>query len=74
MAGITRMSWWRFLFWNALGGIVWAVAVGLVSFYAGKAAADAIARYGVYGGIAIGVAIVLFIGALHVVRRRAEQT
>src|SRR6266480_4036499 len=21
MAGITRMSWWRFLFWNALGGI-----------------------------------------------------
>jgi membrane protein DedA with SNARE-associated domain len=74
MAGITRMSWWRFLFWNALGGIVWAVAVGLVSFYAGKAAADAIARYGVYGGIAIGLAIVLFIGALHVVRRRAEQT
>lgn len=74
MAGITRMSWWRFLFWNALGGIVWAVAVGLVSFYAGKAAADAIARYGVYGGIAIGVAIVLFVGALHVVRRRAEQT
>ena len=74
MAGITRMSWWRFLFWNALGGIVWAVGVGLVSFYAGKAAADAIARYGVYGGIAIGLAIVLFIGALHVVRRRAEQT
>jgi membrane protein DedA with SNARE-associated domain len=74
MAGITRMSWWRFLFWNALGGIVWAIAVGLVSFYAGKAAADAIARYGVYGGIAIGLAIVLFIGALHVVRRRAEQT
>jgi membrane-associated protein len=74
MAGITRMSWWRFLFWNALGGIVWAVAVGLVSFYAGKAAADAITRYGVYGGIAIGVVIVLAIAAVHVVRRRAEQT
>jgi len=74
MAGITRMSWWRFLFWNALGGIVWAAAVGLVSFYAGKAAADAITRYGVYGGIAIGVLIVLVIAALHVVRRRAEQT
>lgn len=74
MAGITRMSWWKFLFWNALGGIVWAVAVGLVSFYAGKAAADAIARYGVYGGIAIAVAFVLFIAAVHVARRRAEQT
>jgi membrane protein DedA with SNARE-associated domain len=74
MAGITRMSWWRFLFWNALGGIVWAAAVGLIAFYAGKAAADAIARYGVYGGIAIGVLIVLAITALHLVRRRAEQT
>jgi membrane protein DedA with SNARE-associated domain len=71
MAGITRMTWWRFLGWNAAGGIVWAVGVGLVSFYAGKAAADAIARYGVYGGIAIGVAVVLVVTALHVWRRRA---
>jgi membrane protein DedA with SNARE-associated domain len=74
MAGITRMSWWRFLFWNALGGIVWATLVGLVAFYAGKAAADAIAHYGVYGGIAIGIIVVLGIAALHLVRRRAEQT
>jgi membrane-associated protein len=73
MAGIARMEWWKFLFWNALGGIVWAIAVGLVAFYAGKAAADAIAHYGVYGGIAIGVAVVLLIAALHVVRRRAEE-
>jgi membrane protein DedA with SNARE-associated domain len=73
MAGITRMSWWKFLFWNAAGGIAWAVAVGLVSFYAGKAAADAIARYGVYGGIAIAVAIVVFIAAWHLVRQRAEE-
>jgi membrane protein DedA with SNARE-associated domain len=71
MAGITRMQWWRFLLWNAAGGIVWAIAVGLIAFYAGKAAADAIARYGVYGGIAIGAVIVLVIAALHVWRRRA---
>ena len=72
MAGITRMSWWRFLFWNALGGIVWATGVGLISFYAGKAAADAIARYGAYGGIGIAVLIVLALVAFHLVRRRAE--
>ena len=23
MAGITRLSWWRFLVWNAAGGVVW---------------------------------------------------
>jgi membrane protein DedA with SNARE-associated domain len=75
MAGITRMSWWRFLFWNAAGGIVWAVGVGLVAFYAGRAVADTIARYGVYGGIAVGLLIVIAIGALHVWRRRlAEET
>jgi len=73
MAGITRMSWWKFLLWNALGGIVWATGVGLVAFYAGKAVADAIARYGVYGGIAIGVVVVLGIVAVHLVRQRAEQ-
>jgi membrane protein DedA with SNARE-associated domain len=72
MAGITKMSWWRFLFWNALGGIVWATGVGLVAYYAGRAVADTVARYGVYGGIAVAILFVLGIGALHVWRRRAE--
>jgi membrane protein DedA with SNARE-associated domain len=70
MAGITRLAWWRFLAWNAAGGIVWAVGVGLAAFYGGKAAADAIARYGVFGGIAVGVILVLVIAALHVRKRR----
>lgn len=74
MAGITRMPWWKFLMWNAVGGIAWAVAVGLVAFYAGRAVADAISRYGAYGGIAIGLLVVLGITAFHLVRRRAEQT
>jgi len=71
MAGITRMEWWRFLVWNAAGGIVWAVGVGLIAFYVGKAAADTIAQYGVYGGIAAGVVLLLAIGGVHVWRRRA---
>jgi membrane protein DedA with SNARE-associated domain len=73
MAGITRMSWWRFLFWNALGGIVWAAAVGLIAFYAGKAAADAIARYGVYAAISGGLLLVVVIALLHVWRRRVVE-
>jgi membrane protein DedA with SNARE-associated domain len=75
VAGLSRMHWWRFLFWNAAGGIVWAVGVGLIAFYAGRAVADTIARYGVYGGIAVGVLVVLVIAALHVWRRRlVEET
>jgi membrane protein DedA with SNARE-associated domain len=73
MAGITRMDWWRFLVWNAAGGIVWAFAVGLLAYYAGKAAADALARYGVYAAIVGGILFVLAIGALHVWRRRVVE-
>jgi membrane protein DedA with SNARE-associated domain len=73
MAGITRMTWWRFLFWNAAGGIVWAVSIGLLAFYAGKAAADALARYGVYAAIGGGILLVVAIVVLHVWRRRVVE-
>jgi membrane protein DedA with SNARE-associated domain len=73
MAGITRMNWWRFLGWNAAGGIVWAVAVGLIAFFAGKAAADALARYGVVAAIGGAILFVLAIAGLHVWRRRYAE-
>src|SRR5262249_39087909 len=52
LAGISRMHWWRFFLWNAAGGICWAVLVGLVSYYLGRAAAEAINRYGLIAGVA----------------------
>jgi membrane protein DedA with SNARE-associated domain len=73
IAGLGRMHWWKFLFWNAAGGICWAVAVGLVAYYAGHAAADAIQRYGIFAALAIVVAAVLAWLLLHFVRRRVEE-
>jgi membrane protein DedA with SNARE-associated domain len=58
-AGIARMPWGEFLFWNAAGGICWATAVGLVAYYAGSAAADAIERYGIYAAAVIAGTAVL---------------
>ena len=58
-AGIARMEWWRFLFWNAAGGICWATVVGLVAYYGGAAAADAIQRYGIYAAVGIVVAVLI---------------
>ncbi|MFL6038176.1 MAG: DedA family protein [Gaiellaceae bacterium] len=73
IAGMSRMNWWRFLFWNAAGGIVWAIGVSLLAFYAGKAAADALERYGIYAAIAGGILLVLGIAALHVWKRRVAS-
>jgi membrane protein DedA with SNARE-associated domain len=73
MAGITRMSWWKFLFWNAAGGIVWAIGVGLIAFYGGQAAADLIEDYGLYGGIAVVVLVVAGLLGFHFLRRRVEE-
>jgi membrane protein DedA with SNARE-associated domain len=74
LAGITHMPWWRFFVWNAAGGIVWATGVALVAYYAGKAAADAIGRYGAYaGGAAVVLALAAVLG-MRYWRRRVEST
>ncbi|MFL5943660.1 MAG: DedA family protein [Gaiellaceae bacterium] len=58
-AGIARMPWGEFMFWNAAGGICWATAVGLIAYYGGSAAADAIQRYGLYAAAGVAGAVVL---------------
>jgi membrane protein DedA with SNARE-associated domain len=69
VAGLAGMSWPRFLFWNALGGIVWATAVGLLAYYGGKALADAVSRYGLFAGASIVVAAALFAVGSRLLRR-----
>src|SRR3954454_23889554 len=70
LAGISKMHWWLFFLWNAAGGIVWAVPVGLVAYYAGHAAAAAISRYGLIAGVAIVVLLVVGAFVFRFVRRR----
>jgi membrane protein DedA with SNARE-associated domain len=74
MAGVSRMRWWTFFFWNAAGGICWAVLVGLVAYYAGQAAADAISRYGLIGGVAIAVLAVVGLVGFHFWRKRLVES
>jgi membrane protein DedA with SNARE-associated domain len=73
VAGLSHMRWWRFLFWNAAGGIAWATAVGLTAYYGGRAVADAIQRYGLYAAALIVVAIIVGLLGLHFVRGRVEK-
>ena len=65
VAGIAGMPWRKFLFWNAAGGICWATLVGLVSYYVGGAAADAIQRYGIYAAVVVAGAVLIFFLITH---------
>ena len=73
VAGLGRMHWATFLFWNAAGGIVWATLVGLVAYYGGRSAADAIARYGIYAFGVIALLLILFFLVTHFGKRRLER-
>jgi membrane protein DedA with SNARE-associated domain len=74
LAGITHMPWWRFFIWNAAGGIAWATLVSLLAYYFGKAAADAVATYGIYALVAIVVLAAIAFVVVRVVKKRVEPT
>jgi membrane protein DedA with SNARE-associated domain len=74
LAGISHMQWWKFLIWNAAGGIVWATSVSLISYWAGKAVAETINRYGLYGVLGlIALGVVAFIGLRYWRRRMTSE-
>jgi membrane protein DedA with SNARE-associated domain len=70
IAGISRMHWWTFFLWNAAGGIWWAVLVGLVAYYVGHAAADAINHYGLWAGAGLVVILAIVWLAVHLWKKR----
>jgi membrane protein DedA with SNARE-associated domain len=70
LAGVNRMSWPTFVFWNALGGIGWAASVSLVAYYLGRGAERVLNAAG------LGGAAVVVVGAIAVwlfVRRRERD-
>ncbi len=66
LAGATRMPWHTFVLWNALGGICWAITIGLLAYFLGHAAGNVVQTFGFFGLAAAVFAIV----SLIVVRRR----
>ena len=71
LAGINRMRWQRFAFWNAAGGISWAITVGLAAYLLGQAAASAFRTVGLIGA---GIVLLSVAGLLvwHRFRTRTE--
>jgi membrane protein DedA with SNARE-associated domain len=72
LAGATHMRWRSFFLWNALGGICWATGVGLIAYFLGNTAGNAIQAFGIYGLVAVLIAIGLFFVARRRHRRNVE--
>jgi membrane protein DedA with SNARE-associated domain len=70
LAGINQMRFRDFFFWNALGGISWGVTYGLVGYFAGKTAANAVSTFGLYAFAAL---LLLFIAYIYFVMRRRRR-
>jgi membrane protein DedA with SNARE-associated domain len=75
LAGVNRMRWYKFLAYNAAGGICWATLMGLFGYFAGKIIGnnfDEIEKLGQSLGFAA-LAIVVLPVAYFIVRARLRQ-
>jgi membrane protein DedA with SNARE-associated domain len=70
LAGVNRMAWPTFLFWNALGGILWATSVALLAYFLGRGAERVVQTAGLGAAVAVVAALVV---AWIVVRRRPRR-
>ena len=73
LAGATHMRWRSFLLWNALGGICWATTVGLIAYFLGRSAGNALQTFGLFGlgAAALGLITAAVLHRRH--RRRLAQ-
>jgi undecaprenyl-diphosphatase len=69
LAGINRMHWATFLMWNALGGIAWALSVGVLAYLIGPRAEELFGYVGV-GGV---VVVLVLVAAIVIWRWRRSR-
>jgi membrane-associated protein len=61
LAGMNKMDWPTFLFWNALGGIAWAASIGLGVYFLGHVAEEVISTVGPAAAVVGVLALVSFL-------------
>jgi membrane protein DedA with SNARE-associated domain len=61
------------VFWNPLGGIAWAISIGLLAYFAGHSAETIIRVAGLGGAAAVVLAGIVVCLVLSIRRRRARS-
>ena len=73
LAGLSRMTYPRFLAFNAAGGLAWGLTFCLVGYLAGNSYAKVESSIGRWAAVATAVVVVLALGVWHLRRRRRES-
>jgi membrane protein DedA with SNARE-associated domain len=75
LAGVNHMPWRRFLFWNALGGIVWSVVFGTLGYTLGRnlPLLDRILGVLGWGGVVAALGVVAVAAGVVIWRRRVAE-
>ena len=73
LAGLSRMRYRVFLFWNALGGIAWGITFSLVGYFAGASYEKVASTIGKGAAVVLAVAVISGLVVWRVRRRRHEQ-
>jgi membrane protein DedA with SNARE-associated domain len=70
LAGMNRMPWPVFAFWNAAGGIAWATSVGLLAYSLGPTVERLFKVVGITGIALAGLLTAAYLGWRRTARRR----
>jgi membrane protein DedA with SNARE-associated domain len=73
IAGLSRMRYRVFLFWNALGGIAWGVTFSLVGYFAGASYARVASTIGQGSAIVVAVLVIAGLVLWRVRRKRNDR-
>lgn len=73
LAGISRMPYPRFLFFNASGGLLWGVAVTLLGYFAGNSYSAVENTLGRASAVVLAVLVVAVLVVWHRQRRRKAR-
>lgn len=73
LAGMSRMPYPRFLFFNASGGLLWGVAVALLGFFAGNSYSAVANTLGRTSAVILAVLVLAVLVVWHRQRRRKAR-